>query len=113
MTRPSKPTIPPALRVTDRTDAIDDTPATVLVSLHHRVEALESAAVRQGRFVQWLIVIILGIGTSIAGVAYSAHSQLADRLIEVTRLTEAQLARIEERMAAQQQLLEHVFKQRP
>lgn len=73
-----------------------------LVSLEHRVAALELGQTRTSSFQRWLLGVLIAIGMAISGAAYQAHSTLADRLIEVSTATTTQLARVEERLRALQ-----------
>lgn len=95
------------MRAVSAGDVDDDTP--VLVSLDHRITTLEKSADKQAKFAYWLAGLMFTAVLGIGGLAYNAHSQLADRLIEVTHMTREQLARVEERMKS----LERHLEQRP
>lgn len=77
----------------------------LVVGLEHRVADLDrqihelrERSNRQTRSLQWLIGLLVTIGLAVSGLAYSAHSMLAARLIEVGTKQGETLARIEERL---------------
>lgn len=71
-----------------------------IAALEADVQDLRDQNSRQSTFQRWLIGILVGVGITIGGAAYSAHRMLADRLIEVQTLTNESLVRIEERLVA-------------
>jgi hypothetical protein len=79
----------------------------VVIGLEHKVAALErdiqdlrDRNARQGIFQRWLIGILVGVGLTIGGTAYSAYGVLATRVVEVGTETNVKLAMLFERLDA-------------
>lgn len=88
-------------------------PVVVSAVLDQKIATLESDIhdlrehnAKQSTFQRWLIGVLVTVGMAISGAAYSAHSMLAARLIEVGTETNENLARIEERLSAVKERLD-------
>jgi hypothetical protein len=85
----------------------------VVVGFEHKIAALEKDIqdlrdqnTKQSAFQRWLIGILVGVGVTLSGAAYSAHSMLAARLIEIGTETNENLARIDERLNSLRERIE-------
>lgn len=98
----------------DHKGAIDDAveEAVTIAQLAMRVQALEQRRTETSKLVYWLLGILAAACMSIAGVAYSAHDAVANRLIEVSRETGERLASIDQRLKAQEDLIRLVVDNR-
>lgn len=73
-----------------------------IAELERRQDEQDTRSHRQSSAQRWLIGILVTVGLFLGGLAYTAHAELAERLIEVGTKQGETLARIEERLNALQ-----------
>jgi hypothetical protein len=71
-----------------------------IAMLEADIQDLRDQNNRQSTFQRWLIGILVGVGLTIGGTAYSAYGVLATRVVEVGTETNVKLAMLFERLDA-------------